>query len=264
MSETGRPRILVTNDDGIAARGIQCLAESMTDFGDVYVVAPDSPQSGMSHAVTFSRILRLSPFEFGRGIKEAYACSGTPVDCVKLAVSEVFGHDNLPELLVSGINHGSNASINVIYSGTMAAAADGAISGIPSIGFSLLDEDADADFIASVRVARTLARQVLEHGLPNGTCLNVNIPKLASEDLKGIKVCRQAMGYWRDSFDQRTTPGGRPYYWMRGEFKNPDKGEDTDIHALQSGHASVVPVQFDLTDHRTIDALNRWNLSDEG
>ena len=126
MNETGKPRILVTNDDGIAARGIQCLAESMTDFGDVYVIAPDSPQSGMSHAVTFSRILRLSPFEFGSGIKKAYACSGTPVDCVKLAVSEVFGHDNLPDLLVSGINHGSNASINVIYSGTMAAAADGA------------------------------------------------------------------------------------------------------------------------------------------
>ena len=263
MSETQRPRILVTNDDGIYARGIQCLAESMADFGDVYVVAPDSPQSGMSHAVTFSRILRLNPFEFGRGVKAAYACSGTPVDCVKLAVSEVFGYDNLPDLLVSGINHGSNASINVIYSGTMAAATDGAISGIPSIGFSLLDERSDADFAASVIAARILAREVLENGLPSGTCLNVNIPKVAPEDLKGIMVCRQAMGHWRDSFDQRETPGGSPYYWMRGEFQNPDKGEDTDIHALQSGFASVVPVQFDMTAHHAIGALNEWNLSDE-
>ena len=264
MSKTHRPRILVTNDDGIAAPGIQRLAESMTEFGDVYVVAPDSPQSGMSHAVTFSRILRLNPFEFGRGIKEARACSGTPVDCVKLAVAEVFGHDNLPDLLVSGINHGSNASINVIYSGTMAAAADGALSGIPSIGFSLLDERSDADFTSSVNVARTLARQVLERGLPSGTCLNVNIPRVAPEDLKGIRICRQAMGHWRDTFDQRETPGGRPYYWMRGEFQNPDKGEDTDIHALQSGYASVVPVQFDMTAHHAIGALNGWNLTNEG
>ena len=264
MSETRRPRILVTNDDGITARGIQSLAESMTAFGDVYVVAPDSPQSGMSHAVTFSRILRLTPFEFGRGIKKAYACSGTPVDCVKLAVSEVFGYDNLPELLVSGINHGSNASINLIYSGTMAAAADGAISGIPSIGFSLLDEHADADFTASVSVACTLTRQVLDQGLPDGTCLNVNIPKVSSEDLKGIKGCRQAMGHWKDSFERRETPGGSPYYWMRGKFQNPDNGEDTDIHALEAGHASVVPVQFDLTNHRAIDMLNGWNLGNEG
>ncbi|MED5336179.1 MAG: 5'/3'-nucleotidase SurE, partial [Bacteroidota bacterium] len=136
-SQGKRPRIVVTNDDGITAKGIQGLAEAMTEFGDVYVVAPDNPQSGMGHAVTFSRILRLHPFEFGRGITEARACSGTPVDCVKLAVAEVFGEDNLPDLLVSGINHGSNASINVIYSGTMSAAVEGAMCGIPSIGFSL-------------------------------------------------------------------------------------------------------------------------------
>ena len=224
MSEGRKARILVTNDDGISAPGIQRLAEAMTEFGEVYVVAPDSAQSGMSHAVTFSRILRLNPFDFGRGVKKAFACSGTPVDCVKLAISEVFGHENLPDLLVSGINHGSNASINVIYSGTMAAAIDGAISGIPSIGFSLLDESWDADFAASLKVARTLTRQTLERGLPKGTSLNVNIPRLAPDDLKGIKVCRQAMGYWRDNFDERETPSGSPYYWMRGEFQNPDKG----------------------------------------
>ena len=168
-----RRRIVITNDDGITAKGIQSLAEAMTEFGDVYVVAPDSPQSGMGHAVTFSRILRLNPFEFGRGTVEARSCSGTPVDCVKLAVAEVFGENNLPDLLVSGINHGSNASINVIYSGTMSAAVEGAMCGIPSIGFSLLDERWDADFAASVKVARTMAQAVLENGLPRGTCLNV-------------------------------------------------------------------------------------------
>lgn len=255
-----RPRIAVTNDDGITAKGIQSLAEAMTEFGDVYVIAPDSPQSGMGHAVTFTRILQLHPFEFGRGVKEAHACSGTPVDCVKLAVAEVFGEDGLPDLLVSGINHGSNASINVIYSGTMSAAVEGAMCGIPSIGFSLLDERWDADFSASVEVARTLAATVLERGIPSGTCLNVNIPRVGPGDLRGIRICRQAMGHWKDTFDQRETPGGNPYYWMRGEFHNPDKGEDTDIHALNQGFASVVPVQFDLTAHHTIGTLNGWNL----
>ena len=155
------------------------------------------------------------------------------MDCVKLAVAEVFGEDNLPDLLVSGINHGSNASINVIYSGTMSAAVEGAMCGIPSIGFSLLDERWDADFRASVNVAKTMAAAVLEKGLPAGTCLNVNIPKVEPEGLKGIRICRQAMGHWRDTFDERSTPGGSPYYWMRGEFQNPDKGEDTDIHVIQ-------------------------------
>jgi len=263
-SQGKRPRIVVTNDDGITAKGIQGLAEAMTEFGDVYVVAPDSPQSGMGQAVTFSRILRLHPFEFGRGITEAHACSGTPVDCVKLAVAEVFGEDNLPDLLVSGINHGSNASINVIYSGTMSAAVEGAMCGIPSIGFSLLDERWDADFTASIGVAKTMAKAVLDNGLPQGTCLNVNIPKVSPAELQGIRICRQAMGHWRDTFDQRETPGGSPYYWMRGEFHNPDKGEDTDIHALKRGFASVVPVQFDLTAHHTIGTLNGWNLNDAG
>jgi len=145
----------------------------------------------------------------------------------------------------------------------MSAAVEGAMCGIPSIGFSLLDERWDADFTASVGVARTLAKTVLERGLPSGTCLNVNIPKLPPADLKGIRICRQAMGHWRDTFDQRQTPGGSPYYWMRGEFHNPDKGEDTDIHALNQGYASVVPVQFDLTAHHTIGTLNGWNLGNE-
>ena len=157
----------------------ELLAEAMTEFGDVYVVAPDSPQSGMGHAVTFSRILRLHPFEFGRGPSNRAPARALPVDCVKLAVAEVFGEDNLPDLLVSGINHGSNASINVIYSGTMSAAVEGAMCGIPSIGFSLLDERWDADFTASVNVARTMAQAVLENGLPQGTCLNVNIPRVS-------------------------------------------------------------------------------------
>ena len=256
--DSQRPLILVTNDDGITAPGIRNLVESVVDLGDVVVVAPDSHQSGMGHAITISNILRMAPHDFRMAGVDAYKTSGTPVDCVKLAIYKILKRK--PDLLLSGINHGSNASINVIYSGTMSAAVEGAMCGIPSVGFSLLDERWDADFSASVAVAKTVARQVLERGLPQGTCLNVNIPKVAPEDLKGIRICRQAMGHWRDTFDQRETPGGSPYYWMRGEFHNPDKGEDTDIHALQEGYASVVPVQFDLTAHHTIGTLNSWNL----
>ena len=256
---SGRPLILVTNDDGITAGGIRTLAEEMTAFGDVVMVAPDSPQSGMGHAVTIHEVLRLERHEPGIPVVvEAWQSNGTPVDCVKLAIHEVLHRK--PDLLVSGINHGSNASINVIYSGTMSAAVEGAVEGIPSIGFSLLDFAWDADFSACRPVARTLARQVLEHGMPKGTCLNVNIPKIPAEAIAGIKVCRQSAGNWEDAFDKRQTPGGKTYFWMTGEFKNPDIGTDTDIWALEHGFVSVVPTQFDLTAHHAMSTLNEWNL----
>jgi 5'-nucleotidase len=251
-----RPLILVTNDDGIFAGGIRALVEVMVELGDVWIVAPDSPQSGMGHAVTIHNILRLKEVKYEVPNVRAFACSGTPVDCVKLAIYEVLHRK--PDLLVSGINHGANSSINVIYSGTMSAAVEGAVESIPSIGFSLLDHSANADFGPSKAYVKSIAESVIMNGLPKGTCLNVNIPNLKAEELKGIKICRQARGYWADAFEKRESPGGSEYYWMTGKFHNPDKGEDTDQWALENGYLSVVPTQFDLTDHHTIGLLNEW------
>jgi len=257
-SATQRPLILVTNDDGITAPGIRNLVESVADLGDVVVVAPDSHQSGMGHAITISNILRIAPHDFRMAGVDAYKTSGTPVDCVKLAIYKILNRK--PDVLLSGINHGSNASINVIYSGTMSAAVEGALEDIPSVGFSLCDFAEDADFRASRDVVRTVTKQVLAHGTPKGTCLNVNIPKLAPEDVKGLRVCRQAAGHWADSFEERQAPGGRTYYWMTGNFTDVDKGEDTDEWALRNGYVSVVPVHYDLTAHHAIAELNQWDL----
>ena len=260
-SESTRPLILVTNDDGISAPGIRNLVESIVDLGDVVVVAPDSHQSGMGHAITISNILRMSPHDFGMPGVQAFKTTGTPVDCVKLAIYKIL--DRKPDVLVSGINHGSNASINVIYSGTMSAAVEGALEGIPSVGFSLCDFAEDADFSASRIVARTMTQKVLKHGTPSGTCLNVNIPKVSPEGLRGIKVCRQGAGHWADSFEEREAPGGRTYYWMTGNFTDVDKGEDTDEWALKHGYVSVVPVQYDMTAHHAVTELNQWDLNGE-
>lgn len=257
--ENSRPLILVTNDDGIFAKGIRTLVEQMVLIGDVWVVAPDSPQSGMGHAVTINNILRLNEVAYEVPGVRAFSCSGTPVDCVKLAIYRVLHRK--PDLLVSGINHGANNSINVIYSGTMSAAVEGAVESIPSIGFSLLDHAHDADFDACRKYVGLLAKQVLEHGVPEGTCLNVNIPKLGADAIKGVKICRQANGFWEDAFDLRQDPNGKSYYWMTGAFNNPDKGEDTDQWALDNGYVSVVPTQFDLTAHHAIGILNQWNLN---
>jgi len=253
-----KPLILITNDDGITAPGIRNLIEVMQELGEVVIVAPDSPQSGMGHAVTLNKPLRLDEVDIYPGIK-AYQCSGTPVDCVKLAVDIVL--DRKPDLLVSGINHGSNSSINVIYSGTMSAAVEGAIEGISSIGFSLLDYSYKANFKPLLPFVRQIAKEVLEKQLPAGTLLNVNFPKVeSSEEIQGVKVCRQALAKWQENFVARTDPNGRQYYWMTGNFVNDDQGEDTDEWALKHNYVSVVPVQFDLTDHHQISFLNRWNF----
>lgn len=252
-----RPLILVVNDDGITAPGIVALASEMVNFGDVWVVAPDSPQSGMGHAVTIGNILRMEEAYFPVDGVRAHSTTGTPVDCVKLAIHRILHRK--PDLLVSGINHGSNSSINVIYSGTMSAAVEGALEGIPSIGFSLLDHAKTADFSAAREAVKRVVPQVLEHGLPTGTCLNVNIPKLPWTEIKGIKVCRQSAGYWNEAFEERQSPGGSTYYWMSGKFTNPDHGEDTDEWALEHGYVSVVPTQFDLTAHHAISRLNQWD-----
>ncbi len=253
-----RPLILVTNDDGITAPGIRMLIEIMNEIGDVVVVAPDSPQSGMGHAVTLDNMLHCYPTNVEGGNQVEYSCSGTPADCVKMAKNEILNRK--PDLCVSGINHGANSSINVLYSGTMSAAIEAGIEGIPAIGFSLLDFSWHADFRASRDFIKKIALNVLLNGLPEGTVLNVNIPKLEKEKIKGIKICRQANGYWKETFDKRKNPMGKEYYWLTGEFINRDKGQDTDIWALENGYISVVPIQFDMTAHHAIQKLNDWEL----
>lgn len=259
-TKTNRPLILVTNDDGIEAGGIRFLVEALMPLGDIVVVAPDRPMSGMGHAVTINKTLQMEKRHFSvEGVLEAWQTTGTPVDCVKLAIYEILGKK--PDLLVSGINHGSNASINVIYSGTMSAAVEGAVEGIPSIGFSLLNHDPEADFSACGPTVKKLAQEVLERGLPEGSCLNVNFPDLPLNEIQGMRICRQSAGHWEDAFDKRISPGGTTYFWMTGEFKNPDQGQDTDEWALRNGYVSIVPTQFDLTAHHAIATLNQWKLS---
>jgi len=252
-----RPLILVVNDDGVTAPGIRTLIRLMKKLGDVIVVAPDGPQSGMGHAITLDSTLHVERVHIDKGEQVEYACSGTPVDCVKLAMNKLV--PKRPDLCVSGINHGSNSSINVLYSGTMSAAVEGAIEGIPSIGFSLLDYSHDADFSQCEEYVIKIAKQVLENSLPKGTCLNVNIPNVKKEEFKGIRICRQANGNWHEEFDERISPQGKTYYWLTGKFVNYDKGEDTDIWALENNYISVVPVMFDVTAHHVIQQLNSWN-----
>ncbi len=256
-----RPLILVTNDDGISAPGIRALVAMMQEIGEVVVVAPDKPQSAMGHAITINNIMYLNKISAENATVLEYSCSGTPVDCVKLAVNEILHRK--PDLCVSGINHGSNSSINVIYSGTMSAAVEAGIEGIPAIGFSLLDYDWNADFDAGKNYIKQIALQVVENGLPKGVILNVNIPKLKENEIKGVKICRQANAIWMEKFDKRKTPQGKDYYWLTGEFVNNDKGEDTDEWALAHGYVSLVPVQFDLTAHHAIQQLNTWNFENK-
>jgi len=257
-----KPLILVTNDDGITAPGLHMLVRFMRDLGEVVVVAPDSPQSGMGHAITLDSTLYSKKVamdqEYGESGFEAYSCSGTPADCVKLALQELL--PRRPDLCVSGINHGSNASINVIYSGTMSAAIEAGIEGVPAIGFSLCDYSWEADFRPSERAVKTIASEALKNGMPTGVVLNVNIPRTNGDPVRGIRVCRQARANWKERFDKRTSPSGKDYYWLTGEFELLDKGEDTDEWALSQGYISVVPTQFDLTAHHAIQNLNTWRL----
>ena len=256
-----KPLILVTNDDGITAPGLRTLIEVMNEIGDVVVVAPDSPQSAMGHAITINSTIYCSPINIVEdGDQIEYSCSGTPADCVKLAVNEIL--NRRPDICISGINHGSNSSINVIYSGTMSAAVEAGIEGIPAIGFSLCDYSWEANFNAVKAYVKKITLNALHNGIPKGVVLNVNFPKLKKEEIKGVKVCRQARAIWSEEFDKRTNPQGRDYYWLTGKFINLDKGEDTDEWALANGYISIVPVQYDLTAHHTIQDLNMWNLND--
>ena len=247
-----KPLILVTNDDGITAPGIRKLVEFMNEIGEVVVVAPDSPQSGKGHAITINSTLMVEEIKM-EGVQRDFACSGTPVDCVKLALDKVL--PRRPDLVVSGINHGANSSINVIYSGTMSAAVEAGVEGIPAIGFSLLDFSFEADFDQAKEFIQEIVLKTLKNPMPKGIVLNVNIPKLKKEEIKGIKICRQAQAKWEENFDERVNPQGKKYYWLTGYFNNMDESEDADETALMNGYISIVPVKFDLTGYEYIDAL---------
>lgn len=247
------PLILVTNDDGITAPGIRALVETAAQLGTVLVVAPDSPQSGKGHAVTIHDPVRLRRSDAFDDI-EAYECTGTPVDCVKLA-KHVLLKDRRPTIALSGINHGSNASVNILYSGTLSAAMEASLEGIPSIGFSLLDFSYQADFEPAKPFVSELISYILEHGLAEGSLLNVNIPKLPPAKIRGMRVCRQADARWEEEFMEAIDPRGQKYYWLTGKFVNYDKGEDTDLWALDNGYISVVPSMHDLTNYTALPEL---------
>lgn len=254
-----KPLILVSNDDGITSPGIAKLVSLMKKLGEVIVVAPDSPQSGMGHAITVGDTLRLTENGIFKDIA-AYECSGTPADCVKLAKHHLL-KDKKPDLVVSGINHGSNTSISVLYSGTMSAAIEAAIEGTPAIGFSLCDYSHDADMSHVDEHILKITSETLNKGIPKGIALNVNIPPKQNQNIRGIKICRQANARWEEEFDQRVDPNGRKYFWMVGNFVNHDKGEDNDEWAIAQNYISLVPCQFDLTGHHAISILNDdWDL----
>ena len=255
---TALPTILITNDDGITAPGIRNLVEAVKDLGKVVVVAPDKPQSGMGHAITIGHPLRINKIEMFDGV-ESWQTSGTPVDCVKLAVDKVLHRK--PDLCLSGINHGANHSINVIYSGTMSAAMEASIESIPSIGFSLLNYSYEADFEPARFYVKKIVSSLLQKKMDKHLLLNVNIPSAPMELIKGIKVCRQAYAKYQEDFMERKDPQGKKYYWLTGAFVNFDKGKDTDVWALENNYVSVVPVQFDLTNYKLkLELEKNWKI----
>lgn len=259
MEKKTKPLILVTNDDGITAPGIRHLIKVMNTIGEVYVIAPDKPQSGMGHAITINSTLQCDPINIDNGPQKEWSCTGTPVDCVKIAVDKILPRK--PDICVSGINHGSNSSINVIYSGTMSAAVEAGVEGIPAIGFSLLDYAYDANFEPALPFIKRITQFVLNERLPEGIVFNVNIPKV--NHIKGIKFCRQAKAKWNEEFIERLDPRGRKYYWLTGYFVNLDNGDDTDEQALADNFISVVPVTFDLTNYDILARLKQVNLNTE-
>lgn len=259
LEKGNKPLILITNDDGYRAKGLKALIEAVQPLGQVVVVAPANPQSGQSHAITVNLPLRMEKVEEHESF-EMYVVSGTPVDCVKLANSQLF-KEHKPDILVSGINHGSNASASVVYSGTMAAVIEGCLYEIPSIGFSLLDFSKNADFSVAIPYVRRITANALKNRIPADTCLNVNIPKVSENEIKGIRVCRQNKGVWREEFDKRLDPNQHEYYWLTGEFYNLEPhAEDTDEWALHHNFISLVPVQVDMTAYQSLPILREWKF----
>ena len=257
-----RPLLLISNDDGIEAPGILSLVAAMDGLGDIVVAAPLHEQSAVGHAITMRDPVRARPWPFRgpSGHVTAYAVSGTPADCVKLAMDKLVPRQ--PDLVVSGINHGPNTAVNVIYSGTVSAATEAAILGIPAIAFSYCKWGSGGDFEASGRMARSVAKRVLEGGLQPGILLNVNIPDLPLADIKGCMITRQARSKWEESFAERMDPFDRPYYWLSGKFVNLDSGENTDLWAVDNGWVSITPIQHDLTAYSALEGLENWKWGD--
>lgn len=252
-----KPLIMIANDDGYRAKGFYKLIELMRNFGEVIAISTEKPMSGQSHSITNHDPLRVYMADEDTDYK-LYVCTGRPVDCIKIGYR--FTDGRVPDLVVSGINHGSNASANVIYSGTMGAAMEACMDGIPAIGFSLLDYSSNADFSHVDKYVNELTKCVLDNGLPKGVCLNVNIPRLSEESIKGIRVCRQAKGRWDQTFEHRVDPFGRDYYWLTGEFIEEDVAEDTDIYALRNNFVSVVPTMYDMTSYSAVEIIKEWGL----
>ena len=251
MAKSSKPLILITNDDGIHAKGITELIRGVRDLGEIVVIAPEGPRSGMSSAISSVNPVRLA-LEYKEEDLEVYSCSGTPVDCIKLGINEVL--ERKPDLVLSGINHGSNAAICVIYSGTMGAAMEGCILSVPSVGISLTNRSSRADFSQAVLYGKKVAEKVLEQGLPKGVCLNLNVPN--TPDVKGLKVCTQTMGYWTKEFKRAKDASGYPVFWLTGEFANeePDN-EQNDEWALSQGYAALVPVQINMTAYQYLEQM---------
>ncbi len=251
-----KPLILVTNDDSVNSPGIAHLVNIAKDFGNVVVVAPDSAQSGMGHAITIGHPLRLEKVNLFEGV-DAYECTGTPADCVKLAKNFVM-QDHKPDLVLSGMNHGANTSVSVLYSGTMSAAIEAAMEGIPAVGFSLCDYSQNADLSHTEPLIREVIQKTLDKGIKKGVALNVNFPEKTDEPIKGLRVCRQAKAVWEEKFDLREDPYGRRYFWMAGDFTKKEESEDTDVWAIENNYASIVPCQYDLTDNEMKAELENW------
>ncbi len=251
-----KPLILVTNDDGINAPGLRILIKLMHEIGDVFVVAPNKPRSGCSHSITINSIINCRQIKSKiLNIKE-YECSGTPADCVKIAVNELMTRK--PDLCVSGINHGSNSSINVLYSGTMSAAIESGVQGIPSIGFSLLNHSWDANFNPIIPFIKKIVKKSILNKISPNTILNVNFP--SSKKINGIKICKQSRAHWNEKFVRRKSPMGEIYYWLSGDFIIEDNSEDSDEWALANGYVSIVPTHFDYTNYGLINKLKKWDF----
>lgn len=250
--------ILVSNDDGIFSDGLASLVNQLHSIADVTIVAPDSQQSAVGHAITVHRPLRVREVK-KEGNFFGYAVDGTPADCVKLAIRNLM--KTKPDLVISGINHGSNTAISVIYSGTVSAATEGTILGIPSFAMSLTTFEANADFSYAAKFACQLAKKVIENGLGNGTMLNVNIPAVPESEIKGVVITRQGKSVWNDEFEARRDPGNKQYFWLKGELVELDEEEDIDQRAILNNKVSITPIQFDLTNYSMIEKLRLWNIS---
>ena len=249
-------KILVTNDDGIYSSGISALVDALKEIAEVIVVAPSEEQSAVGHGITMKYPLRVTKY-FKNGNFFGYAVEGTPADCVKMGIRNIMGES--PDLVISGINHGSNTAINIIYSGTVSAAREASIMDVPAIAISITSHDAK-DFRYAGKIAKMLALKVKEHELPNGTLLNVNVPNVPEEEIAGILVTEQSKAKWDDIYEKRTDPFGKDYYWLTGKLVEVENEKQSDQLAIKNKFVSVTPIHFDLTDYETFEKMKSWNI----